>query len=940
MASKSLVIVESPAKAKTIEKFLGSEYKVMASVGHVVDLPSSPLCVDVENDFKLTYEVTKKDVIKDLKDALKNASELYLATDEDREGEAIAWHLREQLKPKVPTKRMVFHEITKRAIQEAVGNSRAIDTSLVDAQEARRTLDRLYGYTVSPVLWQKVNRNLSAGRVQSPSIRLVVERELERMKFRSASYWDLAAKHPTNPAFESTLFSIDGVRVATGKDFDDAGAVSPAVKWVDEAAARALQARLEGKSFIVKSLEKRPSRSSPKAPFQTSTMQQEAGRKLNMSAQQVMRLAQGLYEQGYITYMRTDSTNLSETALNAARAQVKELYGADYLPAQPRTYAKKSKNAQEAHEAIRPAGEVFRTPKELEGELGGAQLKLYDLIWKRTIASQMEDAVGESLSVKLQVDTGHEKVEFSASGRTIVFPGYLRAYVEGSDDPAAALDDQESPLPALTEGEQVAVSVLEAKGHTTSPPARYTEASLVKKLEELGIGRPSTYASIMGTLQARYVWKRGSALIPNWTAFAVVNLMKTHFGDLIDLAFTAEMEEALDAIAANEREKVPYLKEFYFGTKKHQGLKQQVDENIKNIDPAEINSIYIGKDPDGVDLVVKPGKFGPYLRRGNDMVSVPESLAPDEMTVEKALMLLAAPKGDTPIGVDPVSGKNVYVKSGRFGPYVQLGELPKREPKAKGKKSAELAPEDKPKTQSLFKTMKPETVTLEQALELLSLPRQLGVAPDGEVVTAQNGRYGPYLTKGKESRNLGGEAESKLLTITLDEALAVFAQPKQFRGRGAPKEPLARFGLDPVSGKEMVLKEGRFGFYITDGETNASLRRGDEPGDLTPERAAELMAERREYMASPEGQAKAAARAAKQGKKLVAKKAPKNKAKAPAAAVEAAEAPAAKAPRAPKAKAAPAAKAKAVKAPVKAAAKAASAKKKPAAKKTTSRKSV
>jgi DNA topoisomerase-1 len=561
------------------------------------------------------------------------------------------------------------------------------------------------------------------------------------------------------------------------------------------------------------------------------------------------------------------------------------------LPAEPRLYSKKSKNAQEAHEAIRPAGEVFRTPKELEGELGGAQLKLYDLIWKRTVACQMEDSRGESLSVKLLVETGHEKVEFSASGRTILFPGYMRAYVEGSDDATAALDDQESPLPALKEGDVVPVSAIEAKGHTTSPPARYTEASLVKKLEELGIGRPSTYASIMGTLQAKYVWKKGSALIPNWEAFAVVALMEKHFHDLVDYAFTAEMEESLDAIAGGEREKVPYLKDFYFGDKKHLGLKQQVDENIEKIDAAEINSIFIGKDPDGVDMVVKPGRYGPYLRRGEDTVSVPESIPPDEVTIEKALALLAAPKGDTPIGVDSKTGLNVYVKQGRFGPYVQMGEV---------------TDDSKPKTQSLFKNMKPELVTLEQALELLSLPRTVGSAPDGEVVLAQNGRYGPYLMKGKESRNLGGEAEQKLLTITLEEALAIFAQPKQFRGRGAPKEPLAKFGLDPVSGKEMVLKEGRFGFYITDGETNASLRRGDEPADLNPERAAELMAQRREYMASPDGMAKAAQRAAKKGgrggRPVKAAKKAKKSAAPKAAAAEPVAAPAKKAKAAPNAK--------------------------------------
>ncbi|MFZ5446109.1 MAG: type I DNA topoisomerase, partial [Myxococcota bacterium] len=841
MASKPLVIVESPAKAKTIGQFLGSNFNVMASVGHVVDLPASGLCVDVDNDFKLTYEVTKKNVISELKDALKGASELYLATDEDREGEAIAWHLREQLKPKVPVKRMVFHEITKKAIQEAVDHSRDIDMGLVDAQETRRTIDRLYGYQVTHVVRLKVGQGLSAGRVQSPAIRLIVQRELERMRFRSVSYWDVAAKHSTSPAFESTLWSVDGQRVATGKDFDEKGQLAtPNSVWVDEAKAKAIAEGLAGESFTVKSLETRPYRSSPKPPFMTSTLQQEGGRKLGMSAQQVMRVAQGLYERGYITYMRTDSTNLSETALNAARAQVTELFGKQFLPDAPRIYARKVKNAQEAHEAIRPAGESFRTPQELAGELASAELKLYELIWKRTLASQMTDAEGESVSLKLAATTKQgQAVEFSASGRTITFRGYLQAYVESNDD-AEATDDQESPLPKLAQGDVVPVASLEAKGHTTSPPARYTEASLVKKLEELGIGRPSTYASIIGKLQAKLIWKKGQALIPNWEAFAVVKLMEKHFEDLVDFQFTAEMEEDLDQIASGERKKVPYLKEFYFGDKKHPGLQKLVGQNLSNIDAAEINSIYIGGPETGV--VVKPGKFGPYIKRGEDTVSVPATLAPDEMTLERAQQLLAAPKGDVPIGKDPATGLNVYVKQGRFGPYVQLGEV---------------TDESKPKTASLFKSMKPEAVTLEQALELLTLPRVLGKADDGEEIKAQNGRYGPYLTKGKDTRNLGAENEAKLLTITLQEAIEIFKQPKQFRGRG-PAKPAIIVGKDPDSGKELQLKEGRFGWYITDGETNASLRKGDEPSELTLERALELMAQRREYMASPEGQAKAA----------------------------------------------------------------------------------
>ncbi|MHB8873234.1 MAG: type I DNA topoisomerase [Myxococcaceae bacterium] len=847
---KPLVIVESPAKAKTIGQFLGSDYKVLASVGHVVDLPSSGLCVDVDNDFKLTYEVTKKDVVKELKEALKGASHLYLATDEDREGEAIAWHVQEQLKPRVPVRRMVFHEITKRAIKEALESPREVDMGLVDAQEARRTLDRLYGYEVSPVLWRKVKTGLSAGRVQSPAIRLIVQRERERMAFRSVTYWDITATHPMSPAFESTLTQLAGARVATGKDFDEQGKLTSNATRLDEAAAKGLAERLAGRSFTVRSQDKKPYRSSPKPPFMTSTLQQEGGRKLHMSAQQVMRVAQGLYERGYITYMRTDSTTLSQTAVDAARAQVKQLFGEQFLPEAPRQYAKKVKNAQEAHEAVRPAGEAFRTPEELAGELSGGELKLYELIWKRTLACQMADAEGESVSLKLDaVTSSDERCEFSASGRTILFRGYLRAYVESTDDSEAPLDDQESPLPVLNEGAEVPVASLESKGHTTSPPARYTEASLVKKLEELGIGRPSTYASIMGTLQAKYVWKKGQALIPNWDAFAVVALMEKHFDELVDLAFTAQMEDDLDEIAGGERERVSFLKEFYFGDRKHKGLKKQVTENIEKIDAAAINSIPIGKDPNGVDIIVKPGRYGPYIKRGEDTVSVPESLAPDEVTVEKALQLLAAPKGDTPIGEDPATSLPVFVKQGRFGPYVQLGVVKDDGPK--------------PKTQSLFRTMKPEEVTLAQALQLLTLPRTLGVAPDGEPVVAHNGKFGPYLVKGKDSRNLGVENEPKLLTMTLDEALEIFKQPKQFRGRGQPKPPLATFGKDPVSGKEIVLKEGRFGLYLTDGETNASLRRGEEPSELNPERAVEMLAQRREYMASPEGQAKAAQRAAK-----------------------------------------------------------------------------
>ncbi len=927
--AKPLVIVESPAKAKTIGQFLGNEVKVMASIGHVVDLPSSGLCVDVENDFALTYEVTKRDVIASLKEALKGASELYLATDEDREGEAIAWHLKAQLKPKVPVKRMVFHEITKGAIREAIEKPRQIDENMVEAQEARRTLDRLYGYEVSPVLWRKVRTGLSAGRVQSPSLRLIVERELERMRFRSVTYWDLSATHPTEPKFRSQIATVDGKRVAAGKDFDESGKPAAEVLVLDEARALALAQGLEGQAFTVKSVEEKPGKSSPKAPFRTSTLQQEGGRKLNMSAQQVMRVAQGLYERGYITYMRTDSLNLSATAVNAARAQVKELFGEQFLPPEPRVYVGKSKTAQEAHEAIRPAGESFRTPKELEGELNAAELKLYRLIWERTLACQMVDAAHLSVSARLGATAkSGEQVEFSASGRTLTFPGYLRAYVEGSDDPDAELEDRESPLPKLTEGQQVPVEHVEPVGHTTSPPSRYTEASLVKKLEELEIGRPSTYASIIGTLQAKYVWKKGTALVPTWVAFAVVNLMEKYFAHLVDYEFTKSMEEELDLIEEGKEEKLPYLKSFYFGDKKQGevGLHKLVKDNIAKVDAAAVNEIEIGQDPaSGERIVVKPGRYGPYLKRGEDTAAVPERLAPDEMTVQKALEILSAPKGDKPLGVDPVTGKNVYAKQGRFGAYVQLGEMP---PQPEKKKKGEVPAGEKPKTASLFKDWKLETLTLEQALQLLQLPRVVGM-DGGEEVIAANGRFGPYIRKGKETRNLGIENEQKRLTLPLDEALTILKMPKQFKGRGAPKPPLRTFGPDPVSGKEIVMKEGRFGHYVTDGETNASLRQGDDWETLLTERAQELLQLRREYIANEGG-------APRRGKK--APKAPKPAAKAEANG----HAAAAKAPKPAKAakKTKPAAKAvKAAKAvPAKKAAK--PAKKAPKGKKARSKASV
>ena len=906
----SLVIVESPAKAKKIAEFLGAGYIVESSIGHIRDLPSSAaevpeayrgqawakLGVDVDNDFTPLYVIAadKKAQVAKLRALVKDASELYLATDEDREGESIAWHLLEVLKPKVPVKRMVFHEITREAILRAVAESRTLDLDLVAAQEARRILDRLYGYEVSPVLWKKITAGLSAGRVQSVATRLVVERERARMRFRSAGYWDLQGMFASSvrPAesFSATMVSLDGRRLATGKDFGEDGLVkSAAVVVLDEAGARSLVDRLDGAAFAVRSVEEKPYKRSPYAPFMTSTLQQEAGRKLRFSSQRTMGLAQRLYENGYITYMRTDSTTLSETALTAARAQVRELYGREYLPDAPRTYAKKVKNAQEAHEAIRPAGESFRLPASLARELNADELRLYELIWMRTIASQMHDARGMSVQVRLGAAASDGRdCEFVASGKTITFPGFLRAYVEGSDDPDAELEDREVILPTVAVGESLRADSLRADGHSTQPPARYTEASLVKALEEMGVGRPSTYASIIGTIQNRgYVWKKGTALIPSFVAFAVIGLLEQHFGDLVDYEFTARMEDDLDTIAAGQAQSVPWLRKFYFGGgegsasssvgvgtpvvpgSSSPGLKEMVSTRLDDIDAATINSIAIGLDDDMVPVVVRPGRYGPYVKRGDDTAPVPDDLAPDELTVEKALELLAAPKGDRVVGVDPETGYNVLAKAGRFGPYVQLSDvetlvaraaelaaLASGEPAAgetsaaptkptKGRKKKVEAP--KPRTASLFASMAVDTVTLEQALSLLTLPRSLGIdEATGEEVVAQNGRYGPYLRKGVDSRSIG--TEEQLLTITLSEALAIYAQPKTFGRRGAaPKPPMATFGEDPVSGKPIIMKEGRFGLYVTDGVTNASLRRGDDPETINVARAQELLAERRVY---------------------------------------------------------------------------------------------
>ena len=897
-----LVIVESPAKAKTIAGYLGPGYVVESSIGHIRDLPRSAADVpaeykgqswakdgvDVDNGFKALYVVSadKKAQVAKLRAALKESDELYLATDEDREGEAIAWHLLETLKPKVPVHRMVFHEITKSAIEAAVANPRELDTKLVDAQETRRILDRLYGYRVSEVLWKKVMPRLSAGRVQSVATRVVVERERARMRFREAGYWDIEGTFTKAGEAErlvATLQTLDGKRLATGRDFDPetgqlrppgAGAAARDVLQLDEATVRALSQQLASAAFAVRSVEDKPYTRKPYAPFMTSTLQQEAGRKLRMSAQQAMRTAQRLYENGHITYMRTDSTNLSETAVTAARAQARDLYGPEYVPEQPRTYAKKVKNAQEAHEAIRPSGDSFKTPGQLAGQVSGDELRLYELIWQRTVASQMADARGVTASVKLGATTADgQDAEFSASGKVITFPGFLRAYVEGSDDPDAELESTERRLPQVRTGDALAVQGLEAEGHTTSPPARYTEASLVKQLEELGIGRPSTYASIIGTIQDRgYVWKKGSALVPTWLAFAVIGLLEQHFGRLVDYTFTASMEDDLDGIAGGHGDSVQWLTRFYFGSEdgkegglaRQGGLKKLVTEGLGDIDARAVNSIVIGQDSDGTDVVVRVGRYGPYVEIGEKRASLPEDLAPDELTVELALELADAPSDDRVLGQHPDSGLDVVAKKGRFGPYITVA-LPEGSP-------------EKPATASLFKTMDLTTVTLEDALKLLTLPRALGEL-EGEPVTAQNGRYGPYISKGKDSRSLADE--ESLFTVTLQQAQELLAQPK-LRGRAAAAPPLKELGNDPVSGQPMVVKEGRFGPYVTDGETNASLRKDDSIEGLTDQRASELLQDRRERgpvkkkapaRKAPAKKAPAKKTAAKAGTKAVAKKA-------------------------------------------------------------------
>ncbi|WP_067186030.1 type I DNA topoisomerase [Microtetraspora niveoalba] len=855
-----LVIVESPAKAKTIAGYLGRGYIVESSIGHIRDLPEKAddipekykgetwarLGVNVDHEFEPLYVVNpdKKSQVSKLKQLLKDADELYLATDEDREGEAIAWHLREVLKPKVPVHRMVFHEITPHAIQEAVSNPRDLNLRLVDAQETRRILDRLYGYEVSPVLWKKVKPRLSAGRVQSVATRLVVERERERMAFTAAAYWDLQALFDTGRdeeprRFSATLTSVDGRRVAQGRDFASTGTLKSAdVLHLDEAAAGALAGRLGNASYSVTSVERKPYTRKPYAPFRTTTLQQEASRKLGFSAKYTMQIAQRLYENGFITYMRTDSITLSETAVAAARGQAIKLYGSAYVPDKPRVYTSKVKNAQEAHEAIRPSGEEFRTPGETG--LSGDMFRLYELIWQRTVASQMKDAVGESVSVKVGgVSSAGENVEFGATGRTITFHGFLKAYVEGADDPATDRDDAEKRLPNLSDGERLTAAELNALAHSTKPPARYTEASLVKELEDREIGRPSTYASIIGTILDRgYVFKKGTALVPSFLAFAVVNLMEQHFGNLVDYDFTAEMEKVLDDIANDRAERVPELRRFYFGGDGDEGLKEMVTD-LGEIDAKEISSFPIR----GSDIVIRVGRYGPYLDREGARVNVPEDMTPDELTAEKAEELFARPSGDRELGKDPATGNVIVAKSGRFGPYV-TEILPEEPAPAEAKKRTKKADAPKPRTSSLFKSMSLDTITLDEALMLLAIPRVVGEI-DGEEVTAQNGKFGPYIKKGTDSRSLA--AEEDLLTITIDQARELFAQPKaRGRGRAAAAPALRELGDDPNSKKPVVVKEGRFGPYVTDGETNASLRKGDTVEDITIERAAELLAERRE----------------------------------------------------------------------------------------------
>ncbi len=867
---RRLVIVESPTKATKIASFLGDGYIVESSRGHVRDLPTGAAevpakykgekwartGVNVDNGFEALYVVNpdKRATLRSLKDALAGADELLLATDGDREGEAIAWHLLQELKPKVPARRMVFHEITPHAIAEAVANPRDLDSDLVDAQETRRILDRLYGYEVSPVLWKKVMPRLSAGRVQSVATRLIVDRERERIAFRSASYWDLdavldAGEGADPPLFGARLTRVGERRVAQGRDFDSSGLLmtrgSEPLLHLDQAQAEALAASLRTAAYAVGSVESKPYTRRPYAPFRTTTLQQEAGRKLGFTAQRAMSVAQDLYEAGHITYMRTDSVTLSDTAIAAARAQVRQLFGPSYLPDQPRIYTSKVKNAQEAHEAIRPAGESFQTPAQTG--LTGDQFRLYELIWMRTVASQMKDAEGRSITVRIDArpESG-EPCVFTASGRTITFYGFLKAYVESYDDADHAPDDSQTRLPNLTEGQSLRPESVTASGHETRPPARYTEPSLVAKLEELEIGRPSTYATIIRTITSRdYVFKKGNALVPTWLAFAVTRLLEEHFPRLVDYAFTAEMEDVLDEIASGNAQRIAVLTDFYFGGDDREGLQRLVSE-LGEIDARKLSTFPIGDLESTGDnpIVVRVGRYGTYVeddqgRRAN----VADDLPPDELTVDHARELLAKPLNEErELGPDPGTGTMIVARNGRYGAYV-----------------TEILDDDapknlKPRTGSLFKSMAVDTVTLDQAVQLMSLPRIVGVDDDGAEITVQNGRYGPYLKKGSDSRSL--ESEDQIFDITLDEARAIYAQPKQ-RGRADAKPPLRELGADPVSARPMIIKDGRFGAYVTDGETNATLRRGDEIATITPERAAELLAEKRAKGPAPKKKAAA-----------------------------------------------------------------------------------
>ncbi|REE74108.1 DNA topoisomerase I [Rhodococcus wratislaviensis] len=949
---RRLVIVESPTKARKIAPYLGKNYVVEASVGHIRDLPRGAadvpakykgeswarLGVNVDHDFEPLYVVSpeKKSKVTELKSLLKDADELFLATDPDREGEAIAWHLLETLKPKIPVRRMVFHEITEPAIRAAAEDTRELDNDLVDAQETRRILDRLYGYEVSPVLWKKVMPRLSAGRVQSVATRVIVQRERERMAFRSASYWDISATldagaEASPRSFGARLVSVDGSRVATGRDFGADGQLKTStVTVLDEARAQRLAESLAGVDLTVSSAESKPYTRKPYAPFMTSTLQQEAGRKLRFTSERTMRIAQRLYENGYITYMRTDSTTLSSSAIAAARAQATELYGAEYVHDTPRQYTRKVKNAQEAHEAIRPAGDVFQTPGQLHSRLDTDEFRLYELIWQRTVASQMADARGTTLTLRITGTAGTgEECTFSASGRTITFAGFLKAYVESVDEEAGGQsDDAESRLPVLVEGQAVTATKLDPDGHTTNPPARYTEASLIKTLEELGIGRPSTYSSIIKTILDRgYVYKRGSALVPSWVAFAVIGLLEMHFGRLVDFDFTAGMEDDLDAIAGGREQRGNWLSSFYFGgdhgaegsVAREGGLKKMVGVNLEEIDAREVNSIRLFDDAEGREVHVRVGRFGPYLERmvqnpddpEGDLISqranLPDDLPPDELTPEYAEKLFSTPQEGRKLGVDPLTGHEIVAKEGRFGPYVtEILPEPEPEPepavvpvtdesgdgttktktaakKAPAKKAAKKATGPKPRTGSLLKSMDLATVTLDDALKLLSLPRVVGVDPESkEEITAQNGRYGPYLKKGTDSRSLA--TEDQMFTVTLDEALKIYAEPKRRGRQAAATPPLRELGVDSVSEKPMVIKDGRFGPYVTDGETNASLRKGDEVESITDARASELLADRRARGPVKKKAAAKKAPAKKAAKKTAAKKAPAKKAAAKKAA--------------------------------------------------------